>query len=267
MQEVTYYDLKKIRVDKTPRPVQTQLLEFSKQSVLSNMKNIIIDCPTGVGKSVFSVMFMDWYKKHYDISATFDILTDSKILQEQYTNEFDFMHSLWGKGSYQCEKYNCSCDVGQEWARIQGTKCESCPYTTAKYKFENGDVALTNFHLFLTYKLYMPMAWKRSSRVLIIDECLHPETLITMSDDSKKMIKDVKVGELVKTINEETRVIESKPIVKVHYNLNKGQQMYEMEMEDGTILKITGNHKIQLTNRQWVKVEDLSGNEDILYIK
>lgn len=170
MQELSYYDLKKIRVDKTPRPLQTQLFEFSKDAVLSNKKNIICDAPTGVGKSTFGVMFMDWYKKNYDISATFDILTDSKILQEQYTNEFDFMNSLWGKGSYQCEKYNCSCDTGQEWARIQGTKCEGCPYSGAKYKFENGDVALTNFHLFLTYKLYMPMAWKRTSRVLIIDE-------------------------------------------------------------------------------------------------
>jgi ATP-dependent DNA helicase DinG len=170
IQDVNVYDLKKLRVDKKPRPIQIELLEFAKQSVLSNNKYIIIDAPTGVGKSTFAVMFMDWFKNKYDISATFDVLTNSKILQEQYTQEFDFMNSLWGKGSYHCEQYNCSCDTGMEWAKIQNKKCESCPYATAKYKFENGDVALTNYHLFLTYKLYMKQAWKRSARVLIIDE-------------------------------------------------------------------------------------------------
>lgn len=170
MEGVSYYDIKNIKIDKDPRPVQTDLLNFTTDSILSNKKWVIVDAPTGVGKSYYAVLFMDWFKKKYDISATFDVLTNSKILQEQYTKDFDFMNSLWGKGSYQCEKYNCTCDTGQEWAKIQGVKCEGCPYTTAKYKFENGDVALTNFHLFLTYQLYMRPAWKRSSRVLIIDE-------------------------------------------------------------------------------------------------
>lgn len=171
------YDLKDIQVTTTPRPQQTELLEFTKDAILGNKKFIVLDAPTGTGKSVFSVMFMDWYKKNYNITAQFDLLTNSKILQEQYTNEFEFMNSLWGKASYQCDKYNCTCDVGREWAKIQNSKCEQCPYTTAKYKFENGDVALTNYHLFLTYMNYMPGAWKRSSSVLIIDEAHSFETV------------------------------------------------------------------------------------------
>lgn len=170
MQDVDIYDIKNIRLEKTPRPAQTELLKFTKESILQNNKFIIIDAPVGIGKSIYSVMFMDWFKRSYDISAQFDILTNSKILQEQYTNEFDFMNSLWGKGSYQCERYNTDCGTGCEFARLQNSKCEECPYSIAKFKFEKGDVALTNFHLFMTYQIYMPMAWKRSSRVLIIDE-------------------------------------------------------------------------------------------------
>lgn len=170
MEGVDIYDLKKIHLDKDPRPVQTELLDFTINSIKSNKKYIVLDAPTGTGKSYFTCMFMDWFKKKFDISAQFDILTNSKILQEQYTRDFDFMNSLWGRASYQCEKYQCDCGVGSEWARLQNTKCDNCPYTVAKYKFENGDVALTNFHLFLTYMIYMPGAWKRSSRVLIIDE-------------------------------------------------------------------------------------------------
>jgi hypothetical protein len=48
--------------------------------------------------------------------------------------------------------------MGMEWAKIQNKKCEECPYAEAKYMFENGDVALTNFHLFLTYMIHMPNA-------------------------------------------------------------------------------------------------------------
>ena len=168
MEDVQIYDLKQIKLDKTPRPEQKQLLDFTTNAVLSNKKFLITDAPVGIGKSYFSVMFMDWFQKNYDPTAQFDILTNSKILQEQYTNDFNFMNSLWGKGSYECDRYQTDCGTGAEWCKLQNTSCEHCPYKIAKYKFENGDVALTNFHLFLTYMVYMPMAFKRSSRVLII---------------------------------------------------------------------------------------------------
>lgn len=164
------YDIKSLRLDLKPRQSQLDLLEFAKDAVLGNKKWIVIDAPVGSGKSFFSVMFMDWYKKKYDMSAQFDILTNSKILQEQYTKDFDFMNSLWGKNSYRCDTYDTDCGTGMEFCKIQNKKCDSCPYATAKYKFEKGDVALSNFHLFLTYRIYMPMAWKRSARVLVIDE-------------------------------------------------------------------------------------------------
>lgn len=266
MQDTNIYDLKNIRLEKQPRPDQITLNEFTKTSILNNMKYVLIDAPVGIGKSVYAVMFMDWFKKHYDISAQFDLLTNSKILQEQYTNEFDFMNSLWGKGSYECERYKTDCGTGSEFARIQKSKCEMCPYSIAKFRFEKGDVALTNFHLFLTYMCYMPMAWKRSSRVLIIDECLHPDTLITMHDESKKKIIDVNLGDKVKTVNEKTAEIEIKSVVKQHINLNKGQQMFEIELDNGNVVKITGNHKVKLMDGSWKKAEDLTVEDEILDI-
>lgn len=177
MQGVDIYDIKKIRLDLKPRESQIKLFDFAVESVLSNKKFLCFQAPVGCGKSFFSVMFMDWYKKKYDISATFDVLTNSKILQEQYTKDFDFMNSLWGKNSYHCETYNTDCGTGMEFCKIQNKKCNVCPYSIAKYKFEKGDVALTNFHLFLTYKIYMPAAWKRCARVLIIDEAHEMENI------------------------------------------------------------------------------------------
>ena len=186
-------DMKTLTLDKTPRPQQIEMLEFTKESILANKKHILLNGPPGVGKSYFLVMFMDWFNKNYDRNATFDILTDSKILQEQYTRDYDFINSLWGKGSYECDKYQTDCASGMEFCKLQKRKkpkadaydiyssywddneddsigCKNCPYKLAKYKFDNGKYSLSNFHLFLTYKLYMPQAWQRSSRVLVIDE-------------------------------------------------------------------------------------------------
>lgn len=166
-----------IRLDKNARDEQIQLLDFSKNTVLSNKKYIVVDAPPGIGKSYYAVMFMDWYQQNYDRYAQFDVLTNSKILQEQYTNDYNFMYSLWGKGSYTCDKYNTDCGTGSEWCKLQGTQCDFCPYKQAKSEFEMADVALTNFHLFLTYMIFMPMAWNRSSRVLIVDEAHELESV------------------------------------------------------------------------------------------
>jgi intein/homing endonuclease len=42
--------------------------------------------------------------------------------------------------------------------------------------------------------------------------------------------------------------------------------MYEIEMENGDILKITGNHKVKLIDGSWKKVEELDEYDEILYI-
>jgi len=126
---------------------------------------------------------------------------------------------------------------------------------------------LTNFYLYLIYSIYNEKIFdSRESKILIVDECLHPDTDILLSDGSYKKIKDIEVGDLVKTINEDTLEIEDKPVVKLHKNINRGTQMYEITMENGDVLNITGNHKVKLLDGSWKKVEDLDEEDEILYI-
>jgi intein/homing endonuclease len=42
--------------------------------------------------------------------------------------------------------------------------------------------------------------------------------------------------------------------------------MYEIEMNNGDILRITGNHKVKISDGSWKKVEDLNEDDEILYI-
>ena len=235
----------------TLRKEQKEVLNFIQDEYNKNPLNkfFLLDLPTGVGKSVLALNLVNWYRKNVNKMAKVDIITSNKLLQDQYSQSFDSICDLKGKDNYECEQYSCSCAQGGEFNRLNKTSCESCPYTSAKESFISGNMSLTNFYLYILYAIY------------------NPDTPITLFDDSTKRIIDMIPGDLVKTINEESGEIEIKPVVKLHHNLNKGTQMYEIEMDNGDILKITGNHKVKLINGSWKKVEDLDEKDEILYIK
>lgn len=99
---------------------------------------------------------------------------------------------------------------------------------------------------------------------VICDECLHPETLIK-TNEGLKQIQNLKIGDEVLTINEKTKKYEYKPIKKVHKNLmiSSKEKMYELTLENGNTIKITGNHKV-LTKNGWVRTDELTLDDDIL---
>jgi len=253
----------------TPRQEQTDALNFivKTKTEKPDTKFFLLNMPVGIGKSHLSMMISDWYTTKIDVGAKVDIITAGKILQDQYDDTYESINNLKGKENYECAQYASSCGSGKEFNRLNKTSCDFCPYDSAKGGFISGRVSLTNFYLYLIYALYNNGVMdQRKGNVLIVDECLHPDTEITLSDGSLKKIKDIEIGDLVKTINEASGDIEIKPVVKLHRNLNKGTQMYEIEMENGNILKITGNHKVKLLSGDWKKVEDLSEEDEILYI-
>ena len=103
---------------------------------------------------------------------------------------------------------------------------------------------------------------------IIWDECVHPSSKIDMGDDSKKRIDEIVVGDVVKTINEKTLVIENKPVLKIHKNIlkSKNQKMFKITMIDGSVLEITGNHEV-LTHTGWKRVDDLTIEDEIIQSK
>jgi len=156
----------------SPREYQIKALDFMKRSILSGRKFMLLNMPTGTGKSFMSVgMFANWYRNFINEEAKFDILTNSKVLQQQYLRDFPFIKNYKGKSNYYCETYDTDCGNGKELNRIMQGYCSNCPYDVAKNSWIKGDVSLTNFHLFNTLSLYQPQLIKeRNSNVLIIDE-------------------------------------------------------------------------------------------------
>lgn len=160
-----------LSLDKTPRQSQIDAINWIKPSILEGKKFISIEMPPGSGKSYFAILFIDWYLKNINGDSKFDILTNSKILQSQYINEFEYINNLWGKNNYECYKWGGSCEFGKVCNQTNKQKCEECPYDEAKSNWMDGKISLSNFHLVGLYSLFNSEVFDlRKSDVLIIDE-------------------------------------------------------------------------------------------------
>lgn len=165
-----------------PRESQTRFIKFLDDLYKSNKEMIdsppldkkffLLQLPPGSGKSHLALMIADWYKRNVDDKAKFDIITNSKILQNQYTKTYTSLNDLKGKENYSCQKYDTTCQQGGEFNRLNKSQCDGCPHAYARDQFLFGDISLTNFYLYILYQLYKPEAMKaRGANVLIVDEC------------------------------------------------------------------------------------------------
>jgi Rad3-related DNA helicase len=174
--------LKKDLLKYNPRREQQETLDFINAEYKKNPLNkfFLLNLPVGTGKSHLALMLADWYRKNVNRMARVDIITNSKLLQDQYADTYDSICDLKGKENYECEEYACSCAQGAEFARLNKTSCESCPYSSARESYINGGISLTNFYLYILYAMYNPKLMEaRAARVLIVDEAHEFDDVMT----------------------------------------------------------------------------------------
>lgn len=138
-----------------------------------------------------------------------------------------------------------------------------CDVDVGKYGGSGKDLAHT--HVISTWQsLQNNPAIIQDFDVVIIDECVHPNTKIT-TINGEVDIKDLKIGELVLTINEETQKREFKPIVKIHKNLLKSsnEKRLAIKLDNGREIIITGNHNI-MTASGWKRADELTVNDELV---
>ena len=165
-----------------PRKEQREALEFIKNEWEKNPTNktFLLNLPTGVGKSYLAMMISKLCKDKMGKFSRVDVITNSKILQDQYSGTFESISDLKGKENYECESYSCSCAQGAEFNRLNKTSCESCPYSSARENYISGGISLTNFYLYILYAIYnQKLMESRDARVLIVDECHELESVIS----------------------------------------------------------------------------------------
>ena len=79
----------------SPRETQKDVINEIDSAVKSGFRNILLCVPTGVGKSHIAVTAAKYL-------GTSFIITAQKILQDQYTNDFDFIYPMKGKPNFPC---------------------------------------------------------------------------------------------------------------------------------------------------------------------
>ena len=150
------------------RPVQSGIFERLDHYLQDpNITDIIIDAPTGVGKSGIAIACLLRYGKGY-------LATANKALQDQYISEFNWLSDLRGRTNYRCriyEGFDCRsapCQrnkTGKKECRETG----SCDYGEAKSRaLQDSKYSLLNMHTLIAYAMYAPdQIFSRD--ILIID--------------------------------------------------------------------------------------------------
>ncbi|MDL2246215.1 ATP-dependent DNA helicase [Methanobrevibacter sp. OttesenSCG-928-K11] len=108
-----------------PRTGQLQIIQDINEAIQNGFKYIILEAGTGTGKSVIATTLAQMYESAY-------ILTMTKQLQAQYTEEFDFP-LVKGRGNFSClqDNLDSTCDIGTCKTTPSSSKF-FCQYGVAK---------------------------------------------------------------------------------------------------------------------------------------
>ncbi len=123
----------------TPNPGQIEVIVEAVEHILAGKKHVVIEAPTGVGKSVIAktihLVLNDVKSSHRT-----GIITATKGLQDQYKKDMPEMHVLKGKSNYDCHRgaspYGSTPCIIQQ--RLKEGACSAkvaCPYIIARDSF------------------------------------------------------------------------------------------------------------------------------------
>jgi ATP-dependent DNA helicase DinG len=245
----------------TPRKEQTECIEFIDSEYRKNKENkfFLLNLPVGTGKSHLALMIADWYLKNVHGGAKVDVITNSKILQDQYSNTYESINDLKGKENYSCSQYACSCAQGAEFNRLNKTSCESCPHSGAREGFISGKISLTNFYLYILYALYMPKSLEvRGANVLIVDEAHEFDDVmsdfitIKITETLVKRLKFSNEDEIIKKLKKVTSITSyieflsylqgevASTIADIEKSLGSQRRNPKMDKRDNKLSKLFG---------------------------
>jgi ATP-dependent DNA helicase DinG len=179
-----YFPLEQIRQK------QEQSLLFIEDRVKKGYRDIILQAPTGIGKSGILSTVCNWVAVECPelegVKGGY-YLTGQKLLQDQlegdiprYKQGLGYMRSIKSSVEYPCATHK-NCGFGARAKPRCG--CDVCPYRRAKAAFISSTIAVTNYSYFFAERRYAGMLEKR--QVLACDECHNTERQIITFVDIK----------------------------------------------------------------------------------
>lgn len=198
-----------------------------------NSNRRTLNLPTSAGKSLISALINRWYMENYDGKIL--VLVPTTALVEQMIDDY------------------------ADYRLIPKAACLGIKAGTRK------DSDALVFVSTWQSACKMDQQWFEQFGMINVDECFHGDTIINTPDGAKK-IKDFKPGDRIYSTNEITGEVIEDEVVKLHENLLKSysEKMYELEFDNGRIVKVTGNHEFMTSNRGWVRADELTDDDDII---
>ncbi|MGA8916323.1 MAG: hypothetical protein WB474_10060, partial [Nitrososphaeraceae archaeon] len=120
MQDLTLSNLVSNFPFKEIRPKQLEVLQQIADAINARYKYIVLEAPTGFGKSPVAIAVGRTLGTSYICSAT-------KDLQTQYTNDFPYLRPIKGMGNYDCL-------VKEDFVLEKTYQCAQCKTTTDNYR-------------------------------------------------------------------------------------------------------------------------------------
>jgi ATP-dependent DNA helicase DinG len=191
-----------------PRPGQDKALDFIERMVKDGVEDIIIEAPTGAGKSAMGAAACNWAANWSPIDMGEGQLTKpggfylvTQIgLQKQIIADVKANHvahdfaCLWSSSKYPCDggkldrnrveqadfeafdppddsRLSITCQMGLKNKKpaCQGRLGKTCPYMIARGAFDQAIFSLTNYPWFLTERMFVGQLQPRN--VMVLDEC------------------------------------------------------------------------------------------------
>jgi Rad3-related DNA helicase len=189
----------------TMRAAQDKALTAVENAYQNNKKFIIIEAPTGIGKSGIAIAAASHAQTVIPNGGRRPggyILSPQKTLTAQYMNDFSNLGLLEmkGKANYWCAEHNVDCDTGalinnSEHQGDDREVCPFCPYKIAKKATIESMVSTMNFAYFLNETQYAGQLGERN--MLVLDEGHNTESQVlgfTDTEITRKRSDEVGTG-------------------------------------------------------------------------
>ena len=156
-----------------PREFQRETIEKAIKAFEDGKKYVIIQAPTGIGKSAISISIANYFGNAF-------FATSQKILQTQYAQDFKVPY-VNSKANYECLHHETSCNLCMK--KIRGEEmCEDCPYIEARNIAFSSKICDLNYaYLFSMIGAMREQFFKLASQreLMVCDECHNlPDELI-----------------------------------------------------------------------------------------
>ena len=196
------------------RPGQLRMIAAIEEAYTTGKKFIIVEAPTGAGKSPVAIMAASWAKTRPAVRGFMPgahILTTQKTLQAQYKDDFcqeefgSYLSEIKGKSNYWCSEFDTDCDTASllhagredEDAGDNRSMGSCCAYKAAKKQYIENPMGQTNFAFYLNETVYSGMLPNRE--MLVLDEGHNIEQQILGFTDTEltpKRVEEYGAGKL-----------------------------------------------------------------------